>query len=403
MQKKNKIPLFLLYFFFLFPLILSIILKAPSSSVIVSGSLSIRNYGELFAFTLCSIYVLLNSKYIFENYFKSKFLKPFFILVLLYYSSTIWSEYKFFTLFRTSEFLVIGILSLIVYNNFSTDRKNINLTGLRKYLFNIVIIGMIYVFLSKLAFYRISLEFNILRDNVLSLLIAGSFLISFYHHFFLKNKNRLLFFLFFAFIFISNSLTSIFALILSLMFLYLCRFKNNLKYYFIILTLSLMIFHFYLGGIGILNEFLSKVSSRPIESISNLTGREIIWKLILFELKDNYFGSGFATDMFILVDKYNRKMIGTISSGHSVYLESYISAKWLGVIILLYSFYFWFKNAKNYFPDNYYNLIHSLIFFTLISNFTNPGYGGSLVSSPYMLFWVTLTPLITFNKKNNNM
>ena len=53
--------------------------------------------------------------------------------------------------------------------------------------------------------------------------------------------------------------------------------------------------------------------------------------------------------MYILLDNYNRNIIGEISSGHNTYLEGYIAAKWLGVGIILYSFYFWFKNSQKFF------------------------------------------------------
>ena len=92
--------------------------------------------------------------------------------------------------------------------------------------------------------------------------------------------------------------------------------------------------------------------------------------------------------------------INEVSSGHNVFLESYIAAKYLGIFLVLYSFYFWFKKAKICFQKNHAHLVEALVFFSLISGFTSSGYGGSLVSHPYILFWVTFTPLmVTYNNE----
>ena len=397
MQKNIKTPLFLLYFFFLFPLIISILLNAPSSSVLTSGSFSVRNFGEIFALFLCISYVLLNLRFILENYLKTSLLKPFFLLVALYYLSTTWSEYKIFTLFRTTEFLFIGVISLIAYNNLASVNEKLSFSGLRRYLLHIVLIGIFYSFLNRYAFSEIEFKQNFLADNGISLLIAGCILICFFHQFYLKEKNKLLYFFLFSFFFLSYSLTSIVALIICIIYLYLSKFDNNLKNLFFIFIITLLIFYFFIGGSKIIDELLAFISSRPVDRISHLTGRTNIWQLIFFELKDNFFGTGFSTDMYILLDKYNRNIIGQVSSGHSTYLESYIAAKWLGVGAILYSFYFWFENSKKYFPKKYVHLIQSLIFFAIVSGFTSSGYGGSLVSNPYILFWVTFTPIVILN------
>jgi len=47
MNKNVKISLILLYFIFLFPLILTLFFGGASTSRIISGSFSIRNYGEI--------------------------------------------------------------------------------------------------------------------------------------------------------------------------------------------------------------------------------------------------------------------------------------------------------------------------------------------------------------------
>ena len=158
--------------------------------------------------------------------------------------------------------------------------------------------------------------------------------------------------------------------------------------------------YFFIGDIKFINELLSYVSFRDIERIEHLTGRENIWFLTLYELDGRILGSGFATDMQILMIGFKNNQIDAVSSAHNVFLESYIAAKYLGVFFVLYSFYFWFKKAKFCFPKNHANLVEALVFFALISGITTSGYGGSLVSHPYILFWVTFTPtMVTYNNE----
>jgi uncharacterized membrane protein YfcA len=123
--------------------------------------------------------------------------------------------------------------------------------------------------------------------------------------------------------------------------------------------------------------------------------------LIIIELDGKFFGSGFATDQYLLLDRMRNFEVSSISSGHNVYLESYIASKWLGILLLLYSFYFWFRKANICFQKEHSNLVEALIVFAIISGFTSSGYGGSMVSHPYILFWVTFTPLMiaTNNEK----
>ena len=400
MKKNIKISLFLLYFIFLFPLFLTFILGGASSSRVVSGSLSVRNYGEIIAIGFGFFFVSTNFKFFSDHCFNNKYLKPFFYLSFLYIGSTIWSDFKLLTFFRSTEFFIVGALSLVVYNEFSTVDNKFNHRGLRRYLYHIVMIGILNGLFKRIAFQTFAIEQNILADNGLALLLGGSFIICFYQNFFIKDKNKFVFFLFLGLVFVSNSLTAFVTVAICIFYLYLSRFNNNIKYLFFIFILITLVFYFFISDITLINEFLSYVSFRDVERIENLTGREKIWLLAIQELDGKILGSGFATDMHLLIDSFNNNQIREISSGHNVFLESYIAAKYLGIFLVLYSFYFWFKKAKICFQKNHAHLVEALVFFSLISGFTSSGYGGSLVSHPYILFWVTFTPLmVTYNNE----
>ena len=400
MNKNVKISLILLYFIFLFPLILTLFLGGASTSRIISGSFSIRNYGEIIGIAFGIFFVLTNIKFFSKHCFNNKYLKPFFYLSFIYIGSTIWSDFRLLTFFRATEFFIIGVLSLIVYNEFSTVDNKLNHKGLRRYLYHIVSIGILNALIKRIAFDELVIKHNFLADNALALLFAGSFLICFYQNYFLKEKNKFVFFLFIVMVFICNSSTAIVMIIICLFYLYLSRSDDSKKYLFLISISIIIIIYFYVGDIKFINELLSYLSLRDIERIEHLTGRENIWTLTLNELDGRILGSGFATDMQLLMGRFMLNEINTIASGHNVFLESYIAAKYLGLFFLLYSYYFWFKEAKFCFPKNHANLVEALIFFVLISGITSSGYGGSLVSHPYILFWVTFTPLmVTYNNE----
>ncbi len=398
MEKNIKISLYLLYFIFLFPLVLSFILDGASTSRVITGSLSIRNFGELIAIGFGLFFVSTNFKFFSDHCFNNKYLKPFFYLSFLYIGSTIWSDFRLFTFFRSTEFFIVGALSLVVYSEFSTVDNKFSHKGLRRYLSHIVIITILSGLLKKIAFTELVIKYNFLGDNASALLFSGCFLICFYQNFFLKEKNKLVIFLFFVVIFICNSLTALVTTVLCIFYLYLSKFDDKKKYLFLIITLTTLVIYFFIGDLIIINELLSYVSFRDIERIESLTGRKNIWLLTIQELDGKILGSGFATDMHILINSMMNNQINVVSSGHNVFLESYIAAKYLGIFLVLYSFYFWFKKAKICFQKNHAHLVEALIFFSLISGFTTSGYGGSLVSHPYILFWVTFTPLMLVYK-----
>jgi len=400
MNKNVKISLILLYFIFLFPLILTLFLGGGSTSRIISGSLSIRNYGEIIGIAFGIFFVFTNIKFFYKHCLNNKYLKPFFYLSFIYIGSTIWSDFRLLTFFRATEFFIIGVLSLLIYNEFTTVDNQFSHKGLRRYLYHIVSIGIVNGLIKKIAFDELVIKQNFLADNALALLFAGSFLICFYQNYFLKEKNKFVFFLFIVIVFICSSLTALVTIVICIFYLYLSRSDDNKKYLFLISMSITISIYFFIGDIKFINELLSYVSFRDIERIEHLTGRENIWFLTLYELDGRILGSGFATDMQILMIGFKNNQIDAVSSAHNVFLESYIAAKYLGVFFVLYSFYFWFKKAKFCFPKNHANLVEALVFFALISGITTSGYGGSLVSHPYILFWVTFTPtMVTYNNE----
>lgn len=400
MKKNIKISLFLLYFIFLFPLFLTFILGGASSSRVVSGLLSVRNYGEIIAIGFGFFFVSTNFKFFSDHCFNNKYLKPFFYLSFLYIGSTIWSDFRLLTFFRSTEFFIVGVLSLVVYSEFSTVDNKFSHKGLRRYLYHIIIIAILSGLIKKIAFSELVIKYNFLADNASALLFSGCFLICFYQNFFLKEKNKLVLFLFFVIVFICNSLTALVTIVVCIFYLYLSRFGEKKKFLFLIIMLTTLVFYFLISDLKFINELLSYVSFRDIERIESLTGRKNVWLLTIQELDGKILGSGFATDMYILMSNMMNNQINVVSSGHNVFLESYIAAKYLGIFLVLYSFYFWFKKAKICFQKNHAHLVEALVFFSLISGFTSSGYGGSLVSHPYILFWVTFTPLmVTYNNE----
>ena len=57
-------------------------------------------------------------------------------------SNAKFSEFRLLTFFRATEFLIIGLLSLLVYNQLTTIDNKLSYKGLRRYLLHIAIIGI---------------------------------------------------------------------------------------------------------------------------------------------------------------------------------------------------------------------------------------------------------------------
>ena len=150
----------------------------------------------------------------------------------------------------------------------------------------------------------------------------------------------------------------------------------------------LNLFIFFFIQLEVVNNILSSISSRTLDNIVHLTGRSHIWALTFNELQNYRLGSGFGTDLFILKDQYMLGVISTIASAHSIYIESYIAAKWLGLSFLFYAYYLWFTKSVILFNLNQAYLIQALILFAILAGFTTSGFGGSVVSHPYTYFWI---------------
>ena len=125
-----------------------------------------------------------------------------------------------------------------------------------------------------------------------------------------------------------------------------------------------------------------------MESILTLTGRDNIWNSVFESLREYPFGTGYASDQYLLLDEYNLGILGEVSSAHSIYLESFIAAKYLGLGALIFSFIYWFRFSEKNFNQNLSRILQTLIFYSIICGFTNSGFGGSNINNPWILFWV---------------
>jgi hypothetical protein len=137
---------------------------------------------------------------------------------------------------------------------------------------------------------------------------------------------------------------------------------------------------------------LSLISTRPVEHLVSLSGRSHIWDLMFQSFSQYRFGAGYATDMVILMENFQMGSIKTVSSAHNIYIEAFIAAKWVGVFVMLYAYFFWFVKANKNFVLDDSILIRTLILFCLLCGFTNSGFGGSYASHPYLYFWIVFIP-----------
>ena len=111
------------------------------------------------------------------------------------------------------------------------------------------------------------------------------------------------------------------------------------------------------------SEIASFISTRDLESILTLTGRDNIWNSVFESLREYPFGTGYASDQYLLLDEYNLGILGEVSSAHSIYLESFIAAKYLGLGALIFSFIYLFRFSEKNFNQNLSRILQTLIFY----------------------------------------
>tara|TARA_S200000501_G_C20796828_1_gene732160 strand:- start:169 stop:1389 length:1221 start_codon:yes stop_codon:yes gene_type:complete len=401
-NQRNSVAIKLLYIFFLLPFIINYIIGDKSSSHIISGAFSVRNYSEILCFMILSLYIISKRKYLFDNLIDHDLFKPFFYVSILYLASTIWSEYRLLTLFRSLEFVIISLVAFIAFNNkvntenFDYDRMII----IRDYVVHLSIIGILYGFFHKASYSDNLLALHLPKGNLIANILGGGLIVFIYSYFVEKHKSFYLIIIP-IFFYISFSLSAFVNIFSSLAYIYLSFKFKKLKNFFIFFILSITASHFFLLQLDFINQLLSTISSRSISDVQNLTGRTHIWTLIFMEMKNYKIGAGFATDLFILKDQYFDNVISTLSSAHSIYVETYITAKWVGIFILIYSFYFWFKKSQIHFNVKQSYLIQGLVLYVALCGFTNSGFGGSVVSHPFTYFWIVIAGnLRIVNKKN---
>jgi len=110
-DQKNLGATKYLYLFFLTPFIINILLGGSSTSLVVSGGFSVRNYSEVGMLAILALFIYNNKDYYIDTVIRSKNLRPFFMLSILYISSTLWSQYPLLTLFKSVEFLNFSLNS----------------------------------------------------------------------------------------------------------------------------------------------------------------------------------------------------------------------------------------------------------------------------------------------------
>lgn len=403
-NKKNYFKiLFLLYSFYSFPFIFSIIIGGSSTSLITTNIFSPRNIAEISMFFILCFFIFINLKNI-KKILQNPQLKPFIYISLVYLISTSWSQYQLFTLFRSSEFIILSLTGLLVYTRIYEYLKELKVNNsliyqIETYLFHLININLIHVFLHKFAFNEVVFGYNFLRDNLLSTLVGACLIFHLFNKSVLKNTKYIIFLLF-IFLFVSFSLAPLVCFLLSLIFIFLARKENKIENLFVYFILIISLLYFFFIEIPFIDQLLAKISFREVKDIANLTGREKIWDLTLYELKNYTFGSGFATDLVLLKPQFILGNIGTISSSHNIFIESFVAAKWVGLFLVMYAYFAWFSKSKNYFKSKKEtNLIKAITFYAFMCGFANSGFGGSYVSHPYMLFWIVLIPIHFQNEK----
>lgn len=362
------------------------------TGIVYSGSISIRNVIEL----VCSFYfTAVVTRIIFKH--KTVLLRSLRdrgsilgILIGLYALSAIWSLYPALSLFRSFQAALLFVYVFDFLDSNSRNGKNV-LWACGVFLNHVCIIGLIIYGLPS-AFGRQNYDgiyFGFLKNNLFGGAAGLLTLVSLVNiqQNIKGSKLKLVNSLFCQFG--AGTMTSCLGLLVASVWLFtssskLTRIYKYSVWLFIILAYVMII------GINVsfiadsIDPLLGKIFDRSPDEIAELTGRRHIWESVLEAMAGKPFGAGFATDQMILLPFYLAGLLGTVSSAHSLYLESYVALGYLGPPLVVLLFVQWWLSSSKLLPAHR-NLVQAIIVYCLFCAPSISGLGGSIVNGLFQI------------------
>lgn len=206
-----------------------------------------------------------------------------------------------------------------------------------------------------------------------------------------KSKSFLVRYSFIVLIFglwLTNSKTSIFTIIVCASFLY-CAKKSLIKTYLVSLLILfitiLLLVSFFPHALKIL--IFSASRSGDFEEIFTMTGRTNIWNVVVDLIKNNIiFGYGFASSSQV-ISSYASLVGFNVSHAHSLYLNLLLTSGLIGVVL---SAWFFVVNMRFFLRNNLYFEFSSILMI-LIVGLTEAIIFGSIATLAFVFLMITVS------------
>jgi hypothetical protein len=362
--------------------------------------------------SILAIYCLINNSIIFKKLILKNPVKWYFCFGILALISASYSPSFLYTIFFSSQIIVLLIISLYyVFNN--STYKYINVLF---YVFIIqwVVIVLLYLVEPDLVgrsdrAIGFRLVGGLFGDFGTAALISNVFFITnIFHNRYLKKFKKYFFYTLYLFSWVFIYLTFTRSVIISgviILLLNIIIYRNTTKkiiYNYILLFSFIIIF---VSGIHIsVLEQLSR--GQTLETIKTLSARTVLFSYLLDRwIESPFIGFGYgAGARWLLADLVREGL--PLGSAHNAFIKVIVELGIIGTIVLLVSFFkSWsasFKLKKIITKNSKYRLLFvqilSLMIFISIGSLFGDGIAGG--SSTYIVVIILITYLLTFQIRN---
>ena len=386
-QQPPTYPLFGIYLFYVLPTAgVWVLGEDLGTGVVMSESISTKNYLEIFATGICALLTIdaLRRNSGFWRWLAGRTFAPVLLLGSVYLASTLWSIFPLYTLLRAVQFLTLTILATSYLHSSGTSEKSLK-GAMEKLLVHVnvlFIVTTIFGSAAALADQGQGFTFTLLKNNLWSY-SSGLLLLLILPDLLAGKVRRLPVVLVLISFIPSFSLAATLALIPAAFVLLTRRARIRVLPVAVIAIVFLLLVILAFGDEIV--ALVAAATGRELEDLEQLTGRVTVWGYVVLFLQDFPLGSGFASDQTLIKDLIIFGDMSIISSAHNVFLEAYIAAKWIGVGLLTALYVHLWRLGSAWKSLQMESFQHAAVLYLLICGLANSGFGGSAVASPFAI------------------
>ena len=308
-----------------------------------------------------------------------------FLLIAVYFTTTLWSITFSYTLYRGIELIVWISLAVYFFTRLESNIDKVMFLAVYCIIWCLMDIQLLFENLSN------GIVFSAIKENILPA-VAFSVIV-----FGWSTRLRAIFCFIGVLTFIFAGSAASFASAIAVCFVALV-FDRSMGLKLVGYVGALFSFVLFVTFLIVPDQFpdavelLSYILQKPPTELLAATGRYRIWEIFWTATQNQYFGSGFCTDRFIqLIAGLGEASVAfesdtiNIYSAHNAILAAWVSAGWPGVVALL------FANATGIhfcakFGGKYRASTTMTLAFIALNSLTIPGLGGYYSAS--WLVWI---------------